>query len=151
MKPFHFVCQVGADPARTFEAFTDLRRADQRISGIRRLEVLTDGPIRKGTRFRETRIVFNREATEEMEVTDFQPGRSYAVACQSCGMAWSSTFRFSPEAGGTRVELEMNTRPITILARLMSPLGALMAGSVRKCVEQDMNDLRRYLESGATS
>ena len=51
-----------------FAVFTDLHRAAERIRGIERLEVLTDGPVGKGTRFRETRIMFRREATEEHRV-----------------------------------------------------------------------------------
>lgn len=147
MKTMTFDTPIKADPARTFAVFADFRAADQRVEGIKKLEVLTDGPIGKGTRFRETRIMFNREATEEMEITDFQPGRSYTVTCNSCGVAWNSTFKFEPDGQGTRVRLEMNCKPLTLFAKLMSPLGSLMAGSLRKCIEKDMTDLRTYIES----
>ncbi|MEK7756681.1 MAG: SRPBCC family protein [Planctomycetota bacterium] len=149
MAPMQFSTHVSADATRTFDVFSDLRSADQRVGGIRKLEVLTDGPVGKGTRFKETRIMFGREATETMEVSAFEPGKSYTVTCSSCGVAWSTTFRFTPDGGGTRVDLEMVCRPLTFFARLMSPLGSLMAGSMKKCVEADMADLRKYLETGA--
>ena len=45
---------VNAPRERVFATATDLRRAPEVISGIQSLEVLTEGPIRKGTRFRVT-------------------------------------------------------------------------------------------------
>lgn len=147
MASLTFTRHIKADPRRVFEVLSDFRTADQRVSGIKKLEVLTDGPIRKGTRFRETRVMFGREATEEMEVADFQPDRSYTVSCNSCGAVWSSTFRFVPEAGGTRLEVSMECRAVSFLAKLMKPLSGLFAGSIRKCVQQDLEDMARFLES----
>lgn len=149
MAEFRFSKLVKADLARTFDVFSDLRAVPQRIEGIKRLEVLTDGPMGVGTRFRETRMMFNREATEEMEVTDFQPGRSYTVCANSCGTAWTCTYRFQPESGGTRVDMEMICRPVTLFAKLMTPLSMLMSGPMKKMFEKDLDDLRRHLETNA--
>ena len=78
---------VNAPLGRTFEAFSDLRSAEKNISGIKRLEILTDGPIGKGTRFKETRVMFGREATETMEVTQWEPrgspGRTPSAATRA--------------------------------------------------------------------
>lgn len=41
-------------------------------------------------------------------------------------------------------------KPLTFFARLMSPLGALMMGPMKKCLLGDLEDLRREIESGAT-
>lgn len=139
--------RIAAEREGVFELFSDLRHAAGRIAGIKRLEVLTEGPIRKGTRFRETRVMFNREATEEMEIVDFQPGRSYTVQCLSCGVLWSSTFRFEAAGGETDVSLDMSCKPMTFFAKLMSPLGRLMAGGMKKCIEQDMEDLKKFAET----
>jgi hypothetical protein len=43
--------------------------------------------------------------------------------------------------------MEMHSRPITFLAKLMSPLGKLMMGSMKKCIAKDMDDLRAAVES----
>src|SRR5262245_42984417 len=96
MKTHTMSKHVNATPQRAFEIFADLRRATERIRGIKRVEILTEGPVGKGTRFRETRIMFGRECTETMEFTDYQPGRSYTVGCDSCGVVWAHTFRFLP-------------------------------------------------------
>ena len=60
-----------------FDAALDLHSVAENIRGIEKLEVLTEGPIGLGTRFRETRIMFKKEATEVMEITVFErPSRS---------------------------------------------------------------------------
>ena len=45
---------IDAEPAEVFDRITDLHNAAERIEAITHLEVLTEGPIGAGTRFRET-------------------------------------------------------------------------------------------------
>lgn len=142
-----FTKHIKANPDHTFGIFTDFQSAERRIEGIKKLELLTDGPIGKGTRFRETRIMFGKEATEEMEITDFRPGRSYTVGGESCGSVWSSTFKFAPNGDGTQVSMEMSFRPVTIFAKLMSPLSFLFAGACKKAMEKDLEDLKKAAET----
>lgn len=137
---------IDAPVERVFDAFADLEKAPNRIAGITKLEVLTDGPVGVGTRFRETRIMFKKECTEEMEFTAFQPNEGYTVACASCGSLFTSTYLFMPEGDGTRVDVEMEWKPVSFMAKVMSPLGKMMSGSVKKCLQGDMEDIRRALE-----
>ena len=46
---------IEAPVEKVFALFTDFAKLDQRIDGIKKLELLTSGPIGKGTQFRETR------------------------------------------------------------------------------------------------
>jgi hypothetical protein len=137
---------VRAPLERTFAVFTDLRRAEENLSGVTKLEVLTDGPVGRGTTFRETRIIFKKEATEELTFTDFRPPESMTIGCTSCGVEYSSVYTFRPVADGTEVELVLTSRPRTLFARLMSPLGALMAGTMKKMIGTDMDELAAVAE-----
>ncbi len=76
---------VNAPVEKTFQLFSDFPNAAARINGIEKVEMLTNGPIGVGTKFKETRIMFGKEATEEMEVTQFEPNKLYTVAADSCG------------------------------------------------------------------
>ena len=93
--------------------------------------------------------MFGKEATETMDVTAFDPPRSYTVGAYSCGTQYETTFRFEPEGDGTKVTLDFTGTPKTFLARLMMPLMKLMAGAVKKCVTQDLDDLKKAAEAGA--
>jgi carbon monoxide dehydrogenase subunit G len=137
---------VNAPRARVFHLFADVENAPGRVKGIKRVELLTSGPVGLGTRFKETRLMFNREATEVMEFTAFDPDRSYTLGCDTCGARYVSTFRFEPEGDGTRVTYEFEYRARSILAWLMKPLGWLMRGMIRKCVQQDIDDLKAFAE-----
>lgn len=139
--------RIEAPRERVFEVFTDFDHAADRISAIKRIEVLTDGPAGKGTRFRETRIMFGKEATETMEVTDFQPNRSYTVCANSCGAIFESTFTFTPEGSATQVVMTVTTRPVTMLAKVATLFSFLCAGMMKKMMAQDMDDLARFLEA----
>jgi carbon monoxide dehydrogenase subunit G len=137
---------VEAPIEKVFDVFSDFPNAAQRIEGIERVEMLTDGPVGSGTRFKETRIMFGRETTEEMQVTNFEPNKSYLVEADSCGSHFQTEFRFSQEGNRTLVEMEMTTTANTLFAKLMSPLGFLMSGTMKKCMIDDINQLKQHCE-----
>ena len=138
---------IAASPERVFEVATDLRNMPETMSAIDSLEVLTAGPFGEGTRWRETRTLHGRQATEEMWVTGFDPPRSYVVEAESHGAHYRTELRFLPEEDGTRVTFVFGARPVSFLARLFSVLSWLMLKSLRKALEQDLEDLKRAAES----
>ena len=101
-----------------------------------------------GTRFRETRVMFGKEATEEMWVTEFVPNRSMTIRADGCGCEYTTVYTFEDRGAATHVRLEMTIRPGTFLAWLMIPLGWIMTPFMRKCFAQDMEDLGTALEGG---
>ncbi len=142
--------QIGAPPQKVFEVFTDLTRAAERVRGIQSLEILTPGPVGRGTRFRETRVMFGRKATEEMEVTDYQPPRSFAFGGESCGARITTRFDLRPQGSGTQLDVHMETEALSFFAKLMSPLAGLMMGPMRKAFEADLDDLQSVAEQRAS-
>jgi hypothetical protein len=137
---------VNAPVETVFRCATDLQNAPKRISGIVKLEVLTGGPVRQGTRFRETRIMFKREATEEMEITAFDPPRSYAVDCESCGCRCRTEFKFSASGSGTEMSVTFTWQPLTFFAKMMSFMTKPMLKACIKAFEKDMDELKASIE-----
>lgn len=137
---------VDAPVETVFDVFADFRKAADRVDGIERIELLTDGPVGLGTRFRETRIMFGRESTEEMEITQFEQNEKYAVEADSCGAHFQTVFRFQPNGRRTAVEMEMRTRVTSLFAKLMWPLEFLMAGSMKKMILSDIHQLKQHCE-----
>ncbi|MCB9846824.1 MAG: SRPBCC family protein [Phycisphaeraceae bacterium] len=136
-------------PDRVFAEFTDLHRLTDRIESITGMEVLTDGPFGVGTRWRETRVMFGREHTEEMWVAEFTPGRGYAVLAESCGCQYRTEFTFAPSGAATEVSMRFSAKPLTFMAKVMSPLGFLFSGMMKKAMRKDFDDLRRALAERA--
>lgn len=136
--------------ADVFRAFTDLEKAPERISAIQELEVLTDGPMQLGTRFRETRKMFGKEATETMTVSEFTPQEGYATQAESCGSRYRAAYAFEELPDGTRVKFSFDATPVTFVSRMMTPvMGLLFGRMMKKCFEQDLDDLTAALERGA--
>jgi carbon monoxide dehydrogenase subunit G len=143
---FTLTTRIDAPPAEVFAVAADFERIPQIIRGIKSIEFLTPGPIRVGTRFRETRVMFGRDSSEEMTVTAFDPPHGCTLEAYTCGAQFISEHRFKPDGAGTLLELSIRTEPRTLLAKLASPLGALMAGTMKKMILQDMEDLKAAVE-----
>ena len=137
---------VDASPERVFDAATNLREAAQNVRGIKSLDVLTDGPIGVGTRFRETRVVFGKEATEEMEITAFDRPRLYRVEADSCGCHYVTDIHVEPKDGGTELRFEFTPEPQSFFAKALSFAMRPMMKACLKAIEGDMDDVKAVAE-----
>jgi carbon monoxide dehydrogenase subunit G len=136
-----------ASPQQVWDVISDFDHVEDRISAITRFEVLTDGPVGVGTRFRETRVMLKREATEEMEITAWDPPNGYATECESCGAQYRTTLACIPDGDGTRVEMTMEARPMSFMAKVMGAvMGRMVMGACRKAFDRDLEDLRAVVE-----
>ncbi|MDH3284327.1 MAG: SRPBCC family protein [Acidobacteriota bacterium] len=140
---------IAAPVDEVFARASDFARAPDVIEGIAKVEMLTGGPVGQGTRFRETRIMFGREAIEEMEVTAFDPPRRYALGCENHGCRYHSELRFTPSGSGTDVEMSFDATPLTTIAKIMSLVMRPMMRSLAKTCLKDLDDLKSALESSA--
>ncbi len=146
MAQFTVSKRIAAPPATVFAIVTDLDHIPAVIPDIKSIERLTPGPVGVGTRFRETRILFGREATETMEVVEFEPGARYATIANSCGNLYRAEHRFVPDGTGTLLELEFTATAQTFVARLMTPVGWAMKGIMKKLISKDLDAVARAAE-----
>lgn len=137
---------IDAPVETVFEGFADFEQAADRVDAIESVEMLTDGPTRMGTQFKETRTMFGRQATETMEVTEFRQNRLITVSADSCGSHFDTRFQFTPQGDKTKVDVEMNIQAQTWIARLMAPIGFLMKGQMTKMMTADFNQIRDWCE-----
>ncbi|MGM0575218.1 MAG: SRPBCC family protein [Myxococcota bacterium] len=107
-----------------FDAMTDPEGHAERIPAITRCEVLTDGPVGAGTRFRETRVMFGKEATEEMEFTEFDRPHGYLLEAHSHGMNYRTRHTLTREGDAIRVTLDFHGTLQNPVARVMGLLAA---------------------------
>ncbi|MEM8988407.1 MAG: SRPBCC family protein [Pseudomonadota bacterium] len=139
--------RVNASQERVFDVFADLANSATRLSGLSCVDILTQGPVGVGTRWRETRVLFGKAATEEMEITAFDRPNGYSVKAESHGALYTSHFHFAEETGGVRVTTVFKAEPQTFTAKVLTMLmSSMMMSSVRKALEQDMADLKAFIE-----
>ena len=137
---------INAPAEKVFAAATDLRGLAGRIRAIKRIEVLTEGPVRVGTKFKETRIMFGREATEQMEITALEAPRRWSTGAQSHGCRYDTEFTLAPAAGGTEITMRFQGEPLNLFTKIMGLLMAPMMKSMAKLCQKDLADLKASVE-----
>jgi carbon monoxide dehydrogenase subunit G len=142
---------IAAPPDTVFALLTDVARWPQTIRGVEAVEFLTGGgPVRIGTRFRETRTMFGRKATEEMTVAEIAPHRLVLTA-ENHGTRYVATHTIEPAVGGSRLVLGFEGVPVSLIARMFGVIGVLFAGALRHQLEADLADLKAAAELRALS
>ena len=141
---------VAAPPDKVWAIVTDLDAMTETISAITAFERTGGDPgFGVGTSWKETRVMFGREATEEMEVTAVEEGRSYTVESLSRGVLYRSVMRVDPAGEGCTVSWEFGSEAKTTSAKLMSVVGRLFEGQTRKALMQDLDDIADAAEQAA--
>lgn len=137
---------VEAPPEVVFAVVADIPAWPRYISAIDRIELLSPGPVVAGLRFRETRVMFGRPATEEMTVAEIAPPRRLVLTGINHGTAYRAEHVCEPQGRQTRLRLVFEGRPVTLLARLFTPLGWLFLGAVKRQFASDLADLKGEAE-----
>jgi hypothetical protein len=91
-------------------------------------------------------MMHGSRATEEMTVAELAPPSRLVLTAENHGARYRAEHLFASEAGGTRLTLSFEGKPLTLFAYLMMPLGYLLAGAVRRQLEADLADLKRRAE-----
>ena len=139
---------IQAPIEKVFSVFSDLNHTADRIQGIKSVEILS-GPAQMaiGTKWKETRVMFGKEATETMWVTELTSPQKYVVEAKSHNMKYRSTYNFTPAADGTQVAMTFEGTPQTMGAKIINTIFSFMAGSTKKMLLQDMQDLKEVCEA----
>ena len=130
---------------RVWALSTDVERTREWLPAGVLVEKLTEGPLRVGWRYRETRTILGRRDTRVYEVTALEPPRRSEVASRDGG-----EFRFALEAEA----LDVGTTRLTLRgAAELGCLGVLAAPLVRhvlrKNMEADFRGLKAWIERSA--
>ncbi len=144
---------VDAPAPIVWQVLTALDESGQAISGIESIDRVSGPEFGVGTRWRETRTVFGKRTTEEMEVTSIEPGRSYTVESRGKGAHYISVMAVSAVQKNTsEVSMSLNAEPTGLGSRVMSAtIGRLFAGATKKMIAADLDDIARTAEARAAA
>lgn len=144
---------VNAPRHVVWEVVSSIESAADTLSGVDQVEIL-ERPASglAGLRWRESRTMFGKTATETMWVTGAEEGSGYETEARSHGSIYRSRVRLADAPQGTLLGMEFSAEPLTLPVRVMSMLlRPLMARSVSKALRQDLLDLKAAAESRAES
>ena len=126
-----------------FKTVSDIKHFSEAIPGIVNIEILSDTQTGVGTRFRETRVMNGKEASTELEVTEYVENERVRLVADSHGTVWDTVFTVKPAGDSTELTMVMDARPYKLAAKLMNPM---VKGMIQKAIESDMDAVKKYCE-----
>ena len=137
---------VAAPVEQVFDMFTDIEHGAERVANIQKIEMLTVGGLRLGSRWLETRAMLGHWDTVEMEVTAFEQNRTYTITHHKAGVRIDAVFTFDPVDGQTSVQIEFILKSHGLPPGALAPVRWAMASTVRDVIGQDLEDLKAFIE-----
>ncbi len=129
---------------QVFALITDAKNLRRWQASLIENELMTEGPLKAGTRFREKRRMGSRETVIEGEITEFVPNERFATKTLTSPNVTVS-YTLEPVNGGTRV-----TYRFTMIAKgFMRLLEPFFLGSIKNDTEADFANLRQILEGNS--
>jgi carbon monoxide dehydrogenase subunit G len=152
MKSIQVSRDVNAPASVVWSIIIDLEGSVDTISGIEKVEILSGGAsFGVGTKWRETRTMFGKKATEEMTVTEITDGESYVVVARPEGANYRTVMSILP-TGETActVSMEFGANPKGKMTRFMgATMGKMFEGATRKALAVDLDDIATAAEAVA--
>jgi uncharacterized protein YndB with AHSA1/START domain len=103
---------------------------------------MTEGPVQAGYRYRYQ----TDEGDMELEVTDFQPGRSFSARTVWGPFRWEGTFEVEPDGDGRSRVRSSGSLRLTGIRRILEPF---MGGEVRRREREELVRLKALAEASA--
>ena len=112
---------ISRSPKEVFDFITSSDNAPKVVQSVKSMVKLSEGPVRIGTRYRETRLMNGKEQHAKLEVAAYEPNQKYAMKNVTDGIETVYRYRFNAEKDGTRVALDCELGARGIM-KLMLPL-----------------------------
>ena len=151
---FRITHRVEGEPERVFRALTDPAIAHSWMPGLVRIDRVgvehyseEEEPLRVGSRYRETRMIFRKEATEEFEVTELVPPTRLGLVVDgrkgsSRRGEYAFAYTLAPDHDGTHITLDAEIRKLNPVFALFA---RLFGATYRKAIMKDLEALGAYL------
>lgn len=140
---------INAPIEKVFALIADIDRAREWMPSDATVQRITDGPLRVGSRYRETRPVMGKMDTEEYEITAFDPPNLIEVYADGAkGTAGRGGFRIQiffdrQGPGATQVKMKGFVSRMGCLGIIAYPV---IRGIMRKHLKADFAAVKSWIE-----
>lgn len=139
--------EINAPREQVWRLITDIDSWMDTISGIDAIKVLNrpeSGVV--GLKWRETRVLFGKEAVETMWISAAEPNRWYETTAENHGAIYKTRLSLDDSNEKTALTMDFSAKPTTVVSKIMSMVGFMFNGTIRKMLQKDLNDIREVAE-----
>ena len=131
-----------------WQVITDIEGSEKTIGAIEQIEILekpASGLI--GLKWRETRTMFGKTATEVMWITDVKENGYYETRAESHGAIYYSKLQIEEREGETCLTMTFDGQAQSLMAKIMSvATGFLFKSATQKALQNDLEDIKAAVE-----
>ena len=142
MRSFTYAIHIDRRPEQVWDFMLDFNRAPRWRNLVRRIDVLTPGPLRVGSELNVTFDIMGKTRTVISEVHAFEPGRRFGVHNTEQNVTGFFEYTLEPDATGTTVRLSCDIKPRGWMWLVLP----LMLRSSRMRYAQQLPNLKQELE-----
>ena len=134
---------IARPPGAVFALLADLEHVDRWQSGIVTSKLVSEGPVRIGTRFTEKMRVVRWKVDTTCEVTEYEPERIFAFHTVSDGrIQYEGRFEIEPLGEGCRLSAK-GTASLGGRWRLLEPLMRL---DTKRELREELESIKSLVE-----
>ncbi len=98
-------------------------------------------------KWKETRVMFGKEATETMWITDYKENVYYQTRAESHGSVYISRLSIEKLGDNTKLTMSFAGEAQTTFVKIFSfCFGFMFIASMKKALLKDLNDIKAHLE-----
>lgn len=127
-----------------FAEATNFENSPKIMDNVTNVEILTEGPVRVGYQFKETREIRGRKATAVIEVTDFEKNKKYTARSAQNGIDLRYHYTFTETTDGTRIDFEGELFTEGLRNTLTKPLIQMI---IKKEDQDHLDHLKKHIET----
>ena len=140
---------INASKEAVWKVITDIDAAKDNITAINSIEVLErpdSGLV--GLKWKETRTMFGKEASEVMWITDSEENVTYRTRAESHGSIYVSWHKLEEVEAGVKYTMGFSGKAQSMGAKIMNGLmGWMMKSSTKKALMKDLEDIKAVAEA----
>ena len=132
-----------------WKTITDFENCSNYIESIINLKIIEQpNDTLIGFTWEETRVMFGKESTEKMWITDYTENESYQTRAESHGSVYVSKLSIEKLGENTKLTMSFDAKAEKILVKIISAcMGFMMKGLMKKALLKDLNDIKNHLET----
>jgi len=111
MRAFNYTMHIDTSPAAVFEFMMDFSKSSRWRNLVRRVDVVTPGPLRVGSQLLITMDLRGKVKQFSSEVWAYDPPRRYGVRNTANNVTGVFEYVLEPQNGGTLVRFICDVRP----------------------------------------